>query len=107
MGYAEKNLAPGETVLYRATYHWMIYRGSIALAVVGTLFGFAAVLARNRASGAAPALEVPAALLLVVAVAGFAIRRVRAGADEFVVTSRRVMRRVGLFSREIEHAPIE
>ena len=28
-------------------------------------------------------------------------------ADEFVVTNRRVLRKVGLFAREAEHAPIE
>jgi membrane protein YdbS with pleckstrin-like domain len=107
MGYAEKNLAPGEAILYRARYHWMIYRGSIALAVFGTLFGVAALFARSHAPDPAPAFEIVAALLLVLALVAFAARRVRAGADEFVVTSRRVMRRVGLFSREIEHAPIE
>lgn len=107
MGYAEKNLAPGETILYRAGYHWIIYRSSLGLVVFAVLFGVAAAMARNRASEAATALAVVAVLLLVLAAAGFLVRWVRARADEFVVTSRRVMRRVGLLSREIEHAPIE
>jgi len=37
----------------------------------------------------------------------FFFRRIRAAADEFVVTNRRVMRKVGLFAREAEQAPIE
>jgi len=37
----------------------------------------------------------------------FLVRRIRNTADEFVVTNRRVMRKVGIFAREAEHAPIE
>ena len=109
MGYAEKNLAPGETILYRARYHWVIYRGSLALAAVAVLLAVGALAARDRApgSGAATALGIAAGAFAAIALVAFLARRVRAGVDEFVVTSRRVMRKVGLFSREIEHAPVE
>ena len=109
MGYAEKNLAPGEVILYRARYHWVIYRGALALAFAAALLGFGALFARQRApdSGAASALGIAAAAFLAAGILAFLTRRIRAGADEFVVTNRRVMRRVGLLSREIEHAPVE
>ena len=109
MGYAEKNLAPGEAILYRARYHWVFYRAGLALLATAVILGTGALVARGKIpdSGAASALGIAAAAFLAVAVVAFVARRVRAGVDEFVVTSRRVMRKVGLFSREIEHAPIE
>ena len=39
MGYADKNLAPGETILYRARYHWIIYRFTIVLLVLAARAG--------------------------------------------------------------------
>jgi membrane protein YdbS with pleckstrin-like domain len=45
--------------------------------------------------------------LLVAALLHFFVRRIRASADEFVVTTRRVIRKTGLVAREAEHAPIE
>jgi len=42
-----------------------------------------------------------------VGVLAWLLRWVRAEADEFVVTNRRVIRKVGLFAREIEQAPLE
>src|SRR5262249_36310229 len=109
MGYAEKNLAPGEAIVYRARYHWVFYRGGLVLAATAVILGIGALFARERApgSGVATALGIAAAAFLAVAVVAFLARRVRASVDEFVVTSRRVMRKVGLFSREVEHAPIE
>jgi membrane protein YdbS with pleckstrin-like domain len=109
MGYAEKNLAPGEAILYRARYHWVIYRGSLALATVAIVLGIAALIARDRIpeAGAARALWIAAGAFLAVALVAFLARYLRAGVDEFVVTNRRVMRKVGLLSREIEHAPVE
>jgi len=109
MGYAEKNLAPGEAILYRARYHWVFYRASLALLATAAILGIGALVAHGKVpeSGVATALGITAAAFLAVAVIAFLVRRVRAGTDEFAVTNRRVMRKVGLLSREIEHAPIE
>jgi uncharacterized membrane protein YdbT with pleckstrin-like domain len=48
-----------------------------------------------------------AAGFAVIALIAFVARRIRANMDEFVVTSRRVIRKVGLIAREIQHAPLE
>jgi membrane protein YdbS with pleckstrin-like domain len=109
MSYAEKNLAPGESIVYRARYHWIYYRTALALLLVSAVFALWWWLA-SRLSGAQSASPVfgnLALLLLGAAVASFLVRRVRNAADEFVVTNRRVLRKIGLFAREAEHAPIE
>jgi hypothetical protein len=48
-----------------------------------------------------------AAAFVVLALLSFLWRRFRSSLDEFVVTNRRVIRKVGLWAREIQQAPLE
>lgn len=109
MAYAEKNLAPGEAIVYRARYHWIFYRTTLALLLVAAVFGLWWWISGERLqSGPASSIFGTIALaMLVAAVVHFFWRRIQASADEFVVTTRRVIRKKGLISREAEHAPIE
>jgi membrane protein YdbS with pleckstrin-like domain len=109
MSYAEKNLAPGESIVYRARYHWIYYRTALALLLVSAVFGLWWRLAGSTlgSPGSSAIFGNLALLCLGAAVVAFIVRRIRNSADEFVVTNRRVMRKVGIFAREAEHAPIE
>jgi len=109
MGYSEKNLAPNERILFRARYHWVFYRFSIIVMVLAVALAIAALYAKN--AQAADEVGRPlfwiAAAFAAISLASFAMLRFRANLDEFVVTNRRVIRKVGIFSREIQQAPIE
>ena len=109
MAYAERNLAPGETIVYRARYHWVIYRTGLVLLLLALLLGASSLYAAHVSPGAGVAVPVAWLALAFGALALLAIltRRIRASMDEFVVTSRRVIHKVGFFSREIEQAPLE
>ena len=109
MSYAEKNLAPGESIAYRARYHWIYYRTALALLLVAAVFGVWWKIAGGLPGGpsTSPIFRNLALLFLGAAIAAYLVRRVRNAADEFVVTNRRVMRKIGIFAREAEHAPIE
>lgn len=109
MSYAEKNLAPGETIVYRARYHWIYYRTAVVLLLVAAVFGLWWWIAGNRLEdGTTSSIFGNIALLfLVAAVVHFVVRRVRASADEYVVTNRRVIRKYGLFAREVEQALLD
>jgi membrane protein YdbS with pleckstrin-like domain len=109
MSYAEKNLAPGETIVYRARYHWIYYRLTLALLLVAAVLGLWWWIAGNRfEEGTASTIFGNLALLLLFAAgAHFVVRRVRAAADEYVVTNRRVIRKYGLVAREVEQALLE
>ena len=109
MGYAEKNLAAGETILYRAHYHWIIYRFTIIVLVLAVALGAGALYARHEQTGEDVGrwLGLLAAGFVVIALLAFLWRRFRSSLDEFVVTNRRVIRRVGLWAREIQQAPLE
>ncbi len=109
MGYADKNLAPGETILYRARYHWIIYRFTIILLILAAALGVAALYATKSQAGdeVGRPVGILAAAFVVLALLAYLVRRFRASLDEFVVTNRRVVRKVGFYAREIQQAPLE
>ncbi len=109
MGYADKTLAPGETVLYRARYHWIFYRTGFLILLLALLLGGGAIYASRESPGAGVAGPVAYLALGFAVLAGMILlaRRFRAAQDEFVVTDRRVFRSVGVIAREHEQAPLE
>jgi membrane protein YdbS with pleckstrin-like domain len=109
MSYAEKNLAPGETIVLRASYHWTIYRAAVLLLVLAVLLATGSLYASQATSGSGVARPVGflGLFFLVLAALAFAPAWLQARAAEFVVTNRRVIRKVGIVAREIEQAPLE
>jgi membrane protein YdbS with pleckstrin-like domain len=109
MGYAEKNLAPGETIVFRARYHWLVYRTGLFLLLLSALIGAAAFYAHgtNSESGVARPVSILALVFLLLAGAVLLVRRIRVASDVFVVTNHRVIRKVGLLAREIQQAPLD
>ena len=109
MSYAEKNLAPGETIVYRARYHWIYYKTTFALLLLAAVFGLWWWVAGSRlgAESTSSIFGNVALVLLVAAAVHFLVRRFRASADEYVVTSRRVIRKYGFVAREVEQALID
>src|SRR6058998_3083382 len=89
MSYAEKNLAPGESITYRARYHWIFYRTTLALLLAAAAFGL--LWKRLAPESSSRIFGIVAIALLVGAGIHFLARRIRASADEFVVTTRRVI----------------
>ncbi len=109
MKYAEKQLAPGESILYRARYHWIFYGRAIAVLLLSiALSGAAVVLAgKGSAAGLVTGVRDAALAAFVLALAVFAIRAVRARTDEFVVTDRRILHKIGVFAHETRQCPLE
>lgn len=110
MGYVEKNLGPGESVVYRARYHWIAYKTALLLLFLAFLLGMSSLYAFKVAPEEGTPSRIAGLMGLVFlgfAFLAFVIRWVRASADEYVVTSRRVIRKYGLVSREVEQALLE
>lgn len=110
MGYVEKNLGPGETVVYRARYHWIAYKTALLLLFLSFLLGLASLYALKASPEDATMSRITGMMALAFlgfALLAFGIRWVRASADEYAVTSRRVIRKYGLLSREVEQALLE
>ena len=103
MGYIEKNLVPGETVLYKTRLHWIVLVwpliSGLLLAAAGLalLVGGVEVHAKGIADSAVTIVAVLLFLTAVVLVSGGLIRR---NATEIAVSNQRVLIKTGLLARK-------
>ena len=110
MGYADNNLVPGETLIYKTRHHWAVLLGPALVAVllfaagVGLLVGLYAEKNGKAAQGAnnsaaTEGMTAAGAILLVAAIATFAYGLAKRNATEMAVTNRRVLIKTGMASR--------
>ena len=108
MTYAEKQLAPGERILYRARYHWIFFGKAILLLLASIVLSAVALWMSGKGvdPSAVGVLKWSAAAVLVFALILLLVRSIRAAADEFVVTDRRIIHKLGVFSHETRQCPL-
>lgn len=110
MGYVDRNLAPGETLLYRTRHHWLVllgpFFGGLLLLVPGIALVAEAIATRDSAGlvvGSAtisPKVMVVSGLVLVAAaIITFSYGVAKRNATEMAVTNRRVLIKTGMTSR--------
>jgi uncharacterized membrane protein YdbT with pleckstrin-like domain len=104
MGYIDKNLIEGETVVYDARPHWVLFLKPMILTVIfvaiaAALFYFAAesvnpdsTLLMRRIAG----------VLIALAVIPVIVGVFRRSAREYAVTNKRVVMQIGVVSRTTE-----
>lgn len=104
MSYVEKNLVPGETVIYETRLHWIVMLGHI---IVGCLLFAGAVILLYYAftSHEIPpttsrVMEWGGVALLVCSVVAILMGMIRRNATEMAVTNHRVVIKTGLASRK-------
>jgi uncharacterized membrane protein YdbT with pleckstrin-like domain len=97
MGYAERVLQPGETIVYRARLHWIIYLVGMLLILVAIGLAVAAVALKTETVRIGLLLGALIALFLGL----FHMFRawLVAANTEIIVTSRRVIYKTGFISR--------
>jgi uncharacterized membrane protein YdbT with pleckstrin-like domain len=98
MSYVDKNLLAGEQVVYRTRRHWMVYRRSILVFLIGLLLFAGGELWKDQRDAAAIgtyALGAAAVFALLLAIPAW-IDRI---SSEFAVTNRRVIVKVGWMER--------
>jgi uncharacterized membrane protein YdbT with pleckstrin-like domain len=87
MSYVESNLLPDEEILYRANIHWIVYLKSMGICLVSLLFMFSADTIYLGFIG------------LIVAGAFWLIAWLKVVTTELVVTSKRIIAKVGFIRR--------
>lgn len=103
MGYIEKNLLPGEALVYKTGCHWIVMFwplvGGIVLGFLGVAFFVSGWLATRHGGSYQGAMVVGGIGLLVsvILIGGGIIRRV---STEVGVSNRRVLIKQGLFSEK-------
>lgn len=102
MGYVDKNLVPGETLVYKTGCHWIVMFWPLLVGLVLGFFGFAFFAGgwmATRNGGRYEGAMVWGALALLGAIALIAGGIIRRAATEVAVSNRRVLIKTGLFSR--------
>jgi uncharacterized membrane protein YdbT with pleckstrin-like domain len=88
--YVTQHLDPGETVVYRAGLHWIVYLGPVIALGVGVVFALPGRLPGGSYAGLA---------ILAVGLIGLVTAWIRQTSSEFAVTTRRVIIKTGFLSR--------
>ena len=110
MGYVDRNLVPGETLLYRTRRHWLVLLGpafggllllvpGMALLVEAIATGDSAGLVVGSATISSKMMALAGAILLVAAIITFSYGVAKRNATEMAVTNRRVLVKTGMTSR--------
>ena len=110
MGYVDRNLVPGETLLYRTRHHWLVLLGPVvagsSMLVPGIALLMEAIVTRDSAglivgsSTISPKLmAIAGAVLLISAIITFSYGVAKRNATEMAVTNRRVLIKTGMTSR--------
>jgi uncharacterized membrane protein YdbT with pleckstrin-like domain len=117
MSYVEKNLIPGEKLIYRTGVHWSVLFGSAILTAIIAGVGIAILAYRDVISDkisisalTANDIDILGIVLIVVAAIIFGYNVVKKNATEIAVTNRRVIIKTGMTSRrslEIMLAKVE
>ena len=110
MGYVDRNLVPGETLLYRTRHHWLVlmgpFFGGLLLLVPGIALMVEAIATRDSAGlvvGSATispkVMVVSGVVLVAAAIIIFSYGVAKRNATEMAVTNRRVLIKTGMTSR--------
>ena len=113
MRYVERVLQPGETLVYEALLHWVVYLHGLALAAIGiAVLGYGVAASGRGASGswsnilAAIIVAVGVCALIIAALALIAAF-IRRRSTEIAVTSRRVIYKTGVVRRITSEISVE
>ena len=93
MGYVDKNLVPGEEIIYRAHLHLIIFLPAGLVSVLG-----AGLVVLGLVYDLIP-VWVLGGLALLYGLGLALVRYIRYATSEFVVTNKRVLVKIGLFQR--------
>ena len=106
MAYIDKNLIPGEEVIYRTRLHWIVIFWHLLFAMVFVLGGIYLIAGMPGTSLLQPGqlqyARIGGAVLLGFALISIIISFVRRNSVEMAVTNKRVTVKVGLMSRSTE-----
>lgn len=121
MGYVDRNLTPGEEILLRPAYHPIRFVSGAAIALLGVVAFVSAFVFAGSASGVGGILGTTTVLGfaasglllwlgLALGVAGVLRLLWRAfidSFDEFALTSLRVIKKTGFFTRTVRQIPLD
>lgn len=103
MGYIEKNLVPGEVVLYKTRLHWIVLIWPLIAGVLLSGAGLAFCVSGYRTPGQGglySGLLIVGLLLLVAAAVLVGVGVIRQNSTEVAISNKRVLIKTGFVSRK-------
>jgi uncharacterized membrane protein YdbT with pleckstrin-like domain len=104
VSYVEKNLVPGETVIYETRLHWIVMLGHVIVGCLLLALGAVLLYYALTQQGIQPEylrlMEWGGVALLVCGIVAILMGMVRRNATEMTVTNHRVVIKTGLASRK-------
>ena len=97
MSYAARVLQPGETIVYQARIHWIVYLGGIVLVVAAVALAIAAVMLHG--DPVRVGLLVGAVVVMLTGLVHMVRAWIKVAGTEITVTGRRVIYKTGILSR--------
>jgi len=102
MGYVERNLLPGEKIMYKTRLHWTVLTGSLAMALL--LAGAGVALLFTAVPGVSglqsQSIQRDAGFAFLFLAVCFLLRGlIKRNATEMAVTNRRLVIKTGILSR--------
>lgn len=106
MSYVDKNLIPGEEVIYRTRLHWIVIFWHLLFAIIFVLAGAYLLAGLPGTNFVQPDqmqyARIGGIVLIAIALISFIVSLVRRNSVEMAVTNKRVTVKVGLMSRSTE-----
>src|SRR5438309_3913755 len=110
MSYVDRNLVPGETLLYRTRHHWFVLLGplfggllllapGVALLVEAIALRDSAGLVVGSTTISSKVMAIVGAVLVLAAIITFSYGVAKRNATEMAVTDRRVLIKTGMGNR--------
>lgn len=106
MGYVNRNLMAGEDVLLRPRYHPVRFLPGALGIFLGALVALGAVVLPPGTASPGILVAVGAALA-VVGLLAIALRAVVDSFDEFAITSLRIIKKTGFWTRRVSQIPLD
>jgi len=103
MGYIERNLVPGETVVYESRLHWIVLVRPLVVGLLLGSIGLVFVIGGYEASGkdvSYGGMIFVGVLLLTAAAISVSAGLIKKSATEVAVSNKRVLIKTGLISRK-------
>jgi uncharacterized membrane protein YdbT with pleckstrin-like domain len=99
MSYIEKNLIPGERLVYRTGVHWSVLFGSALVSAMIVAAGVALLVYGGKIGVDAEVAQIAGGALLVAALIIFGYSVAKKNSTEIALTDKRVIIKTGMASR--------
>jgi uncharacterized membrane protein YdbT with pleckstrin-like domain len=102
VGYIEKNLVPGEQIIYKTGYHWIVMLGALMVSLVldaGGIFSIYYGVSTKKDTNSFNAYMIAGIAVLVLSAIILLQGIIRKNSTEVAVTNKRVLIKTGIASR--------